>query len=77
MAKALMIQLLNNCNAVLCNKSIHLPGCFKIPWCKLQLRAANGVLLLVDIPIYYRVSNTKKQFSTESLNTTRPKETRT
>lgn len=54
-----MIQLLNKCNAVLCNKSLHLPGCLKVPWCKSQLGAANGVLL-VDTLIYYRFSTTKK-----------------
>lgn len=76
-AKALAIQLLNNCNAVLCSKSLHVPGSHKIPWCKLQLVAANDGLLLADTLIYYGVSNTKKQLSTESSNTTQPEETGT
>lgn len=40
MAKALAIQLLDNCSAALCSKSLHLPSCPKITWWKLQLVAA-------------------------------------
>lgn len=39
--------------------------------------AANNVFLLVDALIYYGVSNTKKQLSIESSNTTWPEETGT
>lgn len=59
MAKALKIQLLNNCSAALCSKSLHLPACPKIPRRKLQLVAPNDVLI-VDALINYTVSNTKK-----------------
>jgi len=69
MAKALKILLLNNGSAALCGKSLHLPGCPKTPWCKLQLVAANDVLLLD-----YRVSYTKKLFATELSNITPPEE---
>lgn len=74
---ALTIQLQNNHSAALSSKSLYLPGCFKMPQCKMQLVATPDVLLLADGLMYYRVSNIKKQSTAESSNTTRPKGTGT